>query len=237
MTTPGNLPVLFIPGTLCTPAVFEDQINMLAQLAPQIDAVQFTFEDNFSEMADKTIEMIPRESGAAIVGFSMGGMVAMEIARKAPGLIKRLALLNTNFHTDLPDRHSARLGHLRQARTEGMESIIRQYYLERYLHQPTTSAENLIIQMANEMGADCFEAQIRALASRPDSSVTLSGIKCPTLILGAQQDQLCPPSGQLQMQKMVRNSELLILECCGHFSMLEKPNEVNQALRDWYLRY
>ena len=230
----GKLPVLFIPGTLCTRAVFKSQINALAQVARRVDAVQFTFEDSIAKMADKAIEMISRENGAAIVGFSMGGMVAMEIARTAPELIKKLALLNSNCHADLPDRHCARLRGLEQAKTKGMESVIRQHYLERYLHQQTTDAQNLIINMASEMGATCFEAQIKALASRPDSTITLSGLKCPTLIMGAQQDQLCPPSEQLRMQAIIENSDLQILESCGHFSTLEKQDEVNKALLDWY---
>jgi pimeloyl-ACP methyl ester carboxylesterase len=231
----GKTPVLFIPGTLCTGAVFDSQTEALSQTAPHLDVVQFTHEDSISRMADKAIESINRRSGAAIIGFSMGGMVAMEIARIAPELIKKLALLNTNFHADLPDRKSARVRHLRQAKSEGIESVIRQHYLDRYLHQPTISAINLIIKMADEMGVDCFEAQISALASRPDSGETLSEIKCSTLILGARQDQLCPPSGQLRMQEMIENSKLQILESCGHFSMLERPLEVNQALRHWYL--
>jgi pimeloyl-ACP methyl ester carboxylesterase len=54
--------------------------------------------------------------------------------------------------------------------------------------------------------------------------------------MGAQQDQLCPPSEQLRMRAMIENSDLQILESCGHFSMLEKQDEVNNALLDWYLQ-
>jgi pimeloyl-ACP methyl ester carboxylesterase len=98
--TLAYLPVLFIPGTLCTAAVFESQINELKPLAPQVDVVRFTLEDSISSMADTVIELIPPGSGAAIIGFSMGGMVAMELVRRAPELIKKLALINTNFHAD-----------------------------------------------------------------------------------------------------------------------------------------
>jgi pimeloyl-ACP methyl ester carboxylesterase len=230
-----KLPVLFIPGTLCTPAVFGPQVRELELSAPRVDVVQFALEDSISSMADTAIELISPQSGAAIIGFSMGGMVAMEIVRKAPELIKKLALLNTNFHADLPERKPARMTHLSLARSEGMESVIRQFYLERYLAQQTTSATRLIIDMATEMGTNCFEAQVKALSNRQDSSTTLPAINCPTLIVGAEQDELCPPSAQLQMQRLINNSELLMLENCGHFSMLEQPHELNKALRNWYL--
>jgi pimeloyl-ACP methyl ester carboxylesterase len=94
----------------------------------------------------------------------------------------------------------------------------------------------VIIDMACELGPACFKAQIKAHASRPDCSRTLAAIRCPTLVLGARQDALCPPVMQTQMHQMMANSELVMLDDCGHFSVLEKPGEVNTALRDWYLR-
>lgn len=187
-------------------------------------------------MADAVIELIPPTSGAAIIGFSMGGMVAMELVRKAPELIKKLALINTNFHADLEERQSERLRYLKLAETEGMEHVIRQYYLDSYLYLQTTNTTDLIIKMACEMGKHCFASQIKALVNRQDSSATLPAINCPTLIVGAKQDVLCPPEGHIQMQRMISDSELVLLEECGHFSTLEKPGEVNKALRRWYLQ-
>jgi pimeloyl-ACP methyl ester carboxylesterase len=232
----GKLPVLFIPGTLCTGAIFERQVKALAELAPQVVVVQPGLEDSMSKMADAAIDAILPHSAAAVIGFSMGGMIAMEIARKAPQLIGKLALLNTNFHADSASNRAARLLHLQQARAEGMERVIRQHYLQRYLHQPSPATGQLIIDMACELGPDCFDAQIRAHASRPDSSTTLQGITCPTLVLGAEQDELCAPAVQEQMHRMISGSTLVMLRDCGHFSMLEKPAEVSRALRDWYLR-
>jgi pimeloyl-ACP methyl ester carboxylesterase len=229
-----ELPVLFIPGTLCTGAIFEHQVKELAAFAQRIEIVQFKREDSFSKMADKAIERISEHGPAAVIGFSMGGMVAMEIFRRAPALIGKLALLNSNFQADSAENQSTRLLHLEQANAEGMEIVIRQHYLDRYLHKPLAPARKLIVDMACELGPACFKAQIRAHASRPDSSGTLQAIRCPTLILGAGQDALCPPVIQTQMQQMIADSELLMLDDCGHFSMLEKPDEVNKALRDWY---
>lgn len=43
--------MLFLPGTLCTPAVFEFQIIELANVAPRIDVLRFTAQDSISKMA------------------------------------------------------------------------------------------------------------------------------------------------------------------------------------------
>lgn len=228
-------PVLFIPGTLCTPAVFELQARELESIAPRIELLRFTLEDHISKMADTAIEKMASYRSVAIIGFSMGGMVALEIVRKAPQLIGKLALLNSNFKTDSPENRSARLLHLQQAKTSGMEIVMQEHYLDRYLYRQSGAARKLITDMACELGTACFEAQIKAHASRPDSSTTLREINCRTLIVGAAQDVLCPPDIQSQMHSAIKNSELLMLDSCGHFSMLERPDDVNRALRDWYL--
>lgn len=228
-------PVLFLPGTLCTPAIFEQQVKALAGHAPGIEALRLTTENSISRMADLAIEKIPRQSGAAIIGFSMGGMVAMEIARKAPQLVKKLALLNTNCRANHPDRQSARTTHLELVRLIGIESVIRQYYLPQYLHKPDPDAGELIVRMAGELGIECFEAQSEALATRPDSRSGLSQIRCPALVLGATNDRLCTPEMQYEMHREMENSELVLLEACGHFSTLEQPAPVNEALLKWYL--
>lgn len=163
-------------------------------------------------------------------------MVAMALARRNPGLISKLALLNTNAHAELPERHAARLQHLESARKQGIESLFRQNYLPRYLYRHEPSHRRLIIEMASELGTSCFKAQIKALATRPDSAQTLEAIDCPTLILGSSQDELCPPSAHRAMHRLVKGSDLVILEECGHFSTLEQADAVSNALVDWYLK-
>lgn len=226
--------MLFLPGTLCTPAVFNHQAKELAEYAPGIEAPRFTTENSISQMADLAIEKIPHQGGAAIVGFSMGGMVAMEIARKAPQLVRKLALLNTNCRVNHPERQSARMTHLDLVKQIGIEAVIRRYYLPQYLHKPESSANELIISMAIELGIESFEAQSEALAARPDLKMSLAAVNCPTLVLGATEDRLCTPDMQYEMHQLLKNSELVLLEACGHFSILEQPALVNEALLRWY---
>ena len=185
-------------------------------------------------MADLAIERISPQGGAAIIGFSMGGMVAMEIARKAPQLVRKLALLNSNCRVNHPGRQSARMAHLELVRRVGIEAVIRQYYLPQYLHQPVHGTEELIISMAAELGVSSFEAQSEALATRPDLKSSLAAVDCPTMILGAKEDRLCTPDMQYEMHQLLKNSELVLLEACGHFSVLEQPALVNEALLRWY---
>jgi len=230
-----NLPVLLLPGTLCTGAIFDQQKKALKPLSPRIEVVQFRQERSIGEMAETVAERIPRDTGAAIAGFSMGGMVAMALACTHPHLVSKLALINTNSHAELPERHATRVEHLAEARKTGVGKVIARHYLSRYLQRQRPEYRQLITAMADELGVDCFEAQARALATRGDSNDILKSIDCPTLILGSSEDVLCPPQEQMSMHRKVRHSDLVLLGGCGHFSMLERPEAVNSSLCNWYL--
>lgn len=231
----GKPPVLLLPGTLCTPAVFEHQARALAACAPCVETVRFTTQDSITAMAELAITLIPPKRAAVVVGFSMGGMVAMEIYRRAPQRVAKLALLNTNPHADLPLRKTSRDLQLHQARQVGLEQVVRQRLLPNYLYRSTTAIEKLIVGMAIELGVDCYAAQSEALATRVDSTATLQSITCPTTILGGAQDPLCPPEVQTHMQSLVPGSELRVVDKCGHFSCLEQADEVSATLLEWYL--
>lgn len=231
----ASIPLLLLPGTLCTAAVFKRQLEALQPFADRVEVVPFREECSIDEMAETVAKRVPCGSRAAIAGFSMGGMVAMALARKHPGLVAKLALLNTNSHAELPGRHQARVAHVAQARQSGIETVIAEQYLPRYLYRQENSHRKLIAKMAAELGVDCFEAQTRALANRCDSASTLEAIDCPTLILGSSDDVLCPPQEHIDMHRMVPHSDLVLLGACGHFSMLERPQAVNSCLISWYL--
>jgi pimeloyl-ACP methyl ester carboxylesterase len=228
-------PVLLLPGTLCTGAIFEHQIEALEPLAPSVEVVRFRHEHSIEEMAATVAQRIPADGAAAIAGFSMGGMVALALARLAPEKIARLALINSNHHGDRVERRARRLNQLAAASESDLPGLIERDYLPRYLHRQAPEHQALILEMARELGMECFRAQTAALAGRPDASTSLRALEYPTLILGSTEDQLCPPAVQFEMHRLVAHSDLVLLGGCGHFSTLERPEAVSRALQCWYL--
>ena len=229
------VPVLLLPGTLCTGAVFERQIAALEALTPTVEVVPFGRERSIDEMAATVEQRIPPGGAAAIAGFSMGGMVALALARRAPHKLARLALLNTNHHADFAGRRERRLAQLHATQADELADLIERDYLPHYLHRQQPEHRALILRMARELGAAAFRSQTAALAARPDASATLQSLRCPTLILGSVADPLCPPEVQWAMHRLSRGSDLLLLSDCGHFSTLERPDAVSAALCSWYL--
>lgn len=225
--------VLFLPGTLCTGAVFTAQNDFLGKHGFDSRVADFHRENGIQEMAETAARQIPKGRKAAIAGFSMGGMVALALAERYPDRVDRLALLNSNCHPDLPGRRDGRKQYIEQARLTSVRDVLERGFLRNYLHRQEAQHRELILEMAGELGLGCFEAQSEALARRRDQGVVLAGLECPVLILGARQDLLCPPAVQRDMHALCGHSRLVLLEECGHFAVLEQPEGVNRALLDW----
>jgi pimeloyl-ACP methyl ester carboxylesterase len=87
--------------------------------------------------------------------------------------------------------------------------------------------------MARNIGKDAFIRQERAIISRADSLGLLASIACPTLVLCGRQDALTPLARHEEIAAGIKGARLEVIEDCGHLSTLEKPSEVNAAMRRW----
>jgi pimeloyl-ACP methyl ester carboxylesterase len=229
-----DLPVLLLPGTLCTAEVFSHAIEVLEADAPCVDVVPFGPERSIEEMAERVAERIPDGEKAALAGFSMGGMAALAFAHRYPDRIDRLALLNSTARPDPSARREQRERYITEARRSSVRQVLERGFLRNYLYRQQPRHRELIVSMALQLGPDVFEAQTVALAERPDLRPVLAGLDCPVMILGARHDVLCPPEVQLEMRELARDGRLVMLEESGHFALLERPRAVGRALRQWY---
>lgn len=225
-----NKPLLvFIPGTLCTSEMFLPIINNL-----EYDSVLINYNQHNSleAMSDEVFAMVKNRPFIP-VGFSMGGMVAFELIRRAREQTQGLILLNSNAHADLPTRKEGRLKQLELAKKNGIEALIREVYLPVYFGDTTCPESEIVLQMAVTLGLDVFEAQLNVLAERPDSLNVLASFSKPILVMGSENDLPCPPAQQKLMADTANNSELHILAQCGHFALLEQPNKVAAFIDQW----
>ena len=92
---------------------------------------------------------------------------------------------------------------------------------------------DVVKSMAKNIGKEAFVRQERAIMSRADSRGLLATIACPTLVLCGRQDALTPLARHEEMAATIRGAQLEVIEDCGHLSTLERPTEVNAALRRW----
>ena len=170
----------------------------------------------------------------ALAGFSLGGYVAQEIARQAPGRIERLALIDTSIRPDSPERAAARRSLIATARLPGQFKGITDRMLPTYVHASRLSDRDLIgrIRAMNErLGRDVFIRQ--NTLDRPDGEAALRSLTCPVLIICGKQDALTPLSDHQEMAAMLPHAQLVIIEESGHMTPMERPHAVTEALRQW----
>lgn len=93
--------LVLLPGLACDERLWEAQLPVLPAMFDARVSDAHMRHDTIEDMAAAVLRENP--GPLVLCGASMGGMVAMEAARQAPGRIAGLALLGTNAR---PDRKS-----------------------------------------------------------------------------------------------------------------------------------
>lgn len=70
-------------------------------------------------------------------------------------------------------------------------------------------------------------------AIRNNLAEEIHKIQCPTLLIWGLQDTITPPFVGEEFRKLIPNSELVMVDKCGHAPMMERPAEFNAALDQW----
>ena len=230
-------PLILLPGLLCDAALWEPQLSDLADAADFFVA-DLTEHETMKDMAASVLRDSPWKE-FALAGLSMGGYVAQEIMRQAPQRVTRLALLDTRSRAELPEETERRRQLMDLAKTERGFTPVTNRMLPLMLHSSRVKDAplvNVIREMAERTGIDAFIRQQNAIIARPDYRSMLPSIKCPTLVLCGRQDRLTPLENSEQMVAAIPGAKLVVVEECGHMSTLERPTEVNRAVRAWLLR-
>lgn len=224
--------IVFVPGLLCTAALWAAQIDALQNQADIIVA-DITRHDSLAALAADVLAEAPDRF--ALAGLSMGGYVALEIMRRAPERVSRLALLDTNARADDPAATERRRAAMDKARGGDFDGVLED--LIPLLFHPDAVTEGTLgatfRDMGRAVGPDAFGRQMTAIMGRPDSRPDLPAITVPTLVLCGRQDALSPPDWHREMADAIGGAELVILEDCGHMAPMEKPQETTAALRRW----
>jgi len=172
----------------------------------------------------------------ALAGLSMGGYVAQEIMRQAPERVARLALLDTRARAEVPEETARRRELMELAQRGHNFTPVTNRMLPLMLHESRLKDAPLIQiirEMAQRTGIEAYLRQQNAIIARADYRPMLPSVTCPTLVLCGRQDRLTPLENSEEMARTIPGAKLVVVEDCGHVSTLERPAEVNRALRTW----
>lgn len=232
-------PLVLLPGLLCDAAAWAAQRDALPGVDCQVP--DYGTLDSLGAMAELVLAQQPAPR-FSLAGHSMGARVALEIVRRAPQRVERLALLDTGVDPLAPGDAGAaertrRLALLALARERGMRTMGRDW--ARGMVHPArldTPLFDAVLDMIERKTPAIFAAQIAALLARPDATEVLRGVRCDTLLLCGRQDAWSPLARHEQMQALQPDARLVVIEDSGHMSTMEQPAAVSAALQDWLQR-
>jgi pimeloyl-ACP methyl ester carboxylesterase len=229
---PASTTLVLIPGLLCNEDLWSSQVAGLARFADSVVA-DVTKQETIAEMAAAVLDSAPAHFSLA--GFSLGGQVALEIMSTHPDRVQQLALLSTTHGELLPVFVSAFQQAIETIEQGGFQSYLDGVY-PRYFspaHTADPAFKRCFMEMAQAVGPEAGVRQMRALLGIKGTFPHLDQIHCPALILGGREDRRTTPAAHETLAREIPGSELVIVDQAAHFTTLEQPDIVTQAMQRW----
>ena len=221
-------PLVLLPGMGCSPDLWSGLELDAVPVAPVLEEPDLDLE------VDRLLGLLPERF--ALAGLSLGAIVAMALVRRAPERVERLALLSTNPY---PPTEAQLTGweEQRRALAAGGPRALQTGLLPSLLSPAVLTARPEVVErtltMAEAVGGARYDAQLRLQSTRVDERPGLRAVRCPTLVLAARQDRLCPVARHEEIAALVPGAELVVVEECAHLSPLEQPGAVCGHLGRW----
>ena len=148
------------------------------------------------------------------VGSSMGGYVALALARQAPDRVRGLLLAGSRAGADSADRRAARDEGIRTLREDGIEAWQSQAPAP---PPPERTVEELV-------------RAIEALRERRDATEVVEAFAGPLGFVVGDRDDFLPLAEAKELAAAAPDGRLYVLEDTGHFSSIERPKRFNEIL-------
>lgn len=225
---PETLPLLLVPGLICDSRVFAAPCAAL----PQAVALPgWGVMDSLGAMADRLLADAPARF--ALLGHSMGARVALEVARRAPERVERLALVSTGTHPVAPGEADKRYALRDKGREQGMAALVADWLPPMIAPDNRPGLLAPLTAMCMEQGLAAFEAQIEALLSRPALEDLLPTLSMPVLSCTGALDGWSPPEQAAAIADAIPGAMLEIVADAGHFLPLERPQAFTDIIARW----
>lgn len=222
--------LILLPGLASDAAMWSAQLAGLAAWRPTVSTVH-TRHDSIEAMAEALLAEHP--GTLVLCGASMGGMVAMEAARQAPGRIAGLALLGTDAGAETPAMRTVREGAIELFRLGRAAEVIEPNVGLAFHPDNAQALAGVYLGFVLGAGAEQLIRQNRAVIARPEARAHLPRLRCPVLVLCGDADQLTPLERSREIAGLIPGALLQVIPRCGHMLTMERPAEVNAALAAW----
>ena len=229
-----TVPLLLLPGMMCDARLFGPQV---AALSAQRSVMLPTLAGH-AEMTTLAAEVLAHAPPRfALLGLSMGGILAMEMLAQAPGRVERLALVDTNPFAETEAVTAARAPQIARARAGDLDGVLAEVIPRNFPPaRPRPDLAALCLDMGRALGPEAFVRQSHALIGRHDRQEALAAFRGPALVLTGAEDVVCPMDRHERIHALIPHSRLAIIAGAGHLPTLEEPEATTAEISQWLSR-
>ena len=190
--------------------------------------------DSITAMADWTAQLIEAAGlkQATLVGHSMGALVALDCAARHPEKVRALGLCGVAV--DMPV-HPEMLESAK-ANTLKVQELMTFWGMGNALHKGGMVSpglwlrrESLAVLAGNE--PDVIHTDLAACNAYKDAPQRAAAVKAPTVLVLGDGDLMTPAAKGKALAAAIAGSKAVVIPNCGHFMMVERPDETLEALK------
>ena len=222
---------VLIPGMGNTPLLWQAQ---RASLIDDFDLIlpDYRGSSSIEEMADNVVASMP-DSPVALVGFSLGGYIALDIVRRYPERLQQLIFISSSPYADSEAAIAQRRKLIANSHNDYSKLLEDMGKGITYPKGPNViEARQRLLEMGLDLGAEEFRRQQEATMRRKDNRELLPTIKIPTRVLCGDKDFVTPLAGNQLIAEQIPGATISIIENSGHLLPLEQPQQVSAFLRE-----
>ncbi len=209
--------------------------EQIERLSPEVSVVVADYRGctSLTEMSAAVMQQLPQEK-VLLLGFSLGGYIALDIVRKSPARVARLALISASPFSDTKEI-AAQRQHLIAAAKRDYDALLDS--MGKFVvfddGENAEHTRDVLRTMGQELGAAEFCRQQVATTNRENCTAILGDIASPTSILCGMNDAVTPVSGNQYLADHIPDARIQILEQCGHIVPLERPEETAEFIDEF----
>jgi len=182
---------------------------------------------SLGKWAEGVLDMVG-DGPLIVVGSSMGGSCALEVARQAPERVAALVLVGSKAgHNPDPAYRDATVATLERHGAEGLWSEIRRDLVGEQARSDVVSRIKAL--MLEQQTEDLVRA-VRVFHSRPDANDVVAQWDKPLLAVCGDQDRVVTESKTTTLTQNARLGALYVMRGCGHYMNMERPGEFGSVI-------